>query len=56
MGAMEEPRVAHSVKMKLSVLRKRKVVAVSLNKTLGQWLEEAIEEEVQREVEEAQAG
>ena len=47
--AMEEPRVAHSIKIKLSILRKGKVAAVIQNKTLGQWLEEAIVEKIDRE-------
>jgi len=46
---MEEPRVAHSIKIKLSILRKGKVAAVTQNKTLGQWLEEAIVEKIDRE-------
>jgi hypothetical protein len=46
---MEEPRVAHSIKIKLSILRKGKVAAVSANKTLGRWLEEAIAEKIERE-------
>jgi hypothetical protein len=46
---VEEPRVAHSIKIKLSILRKGKVAAVSVNKTLGQWLEEAIMEKIDRE-------
>jgi len=46
---MEEPRVAHSVKIKLSILRKGKIAAVTQNKTLGQWLEEAIMEKIDRE-------
>ena len=46
---IEERRVAHSVKIRLSVLRKGKVAAVVSNKTLGQWLEEAIAEKIKRE-------
>lgn len=46
---MEERRVAHSVKIRLSILRKGKVAAVVSNKTLGQWLEEAIAEKIERE-------
>ena len=46
---MEEARVTHSIKIRLSILRKAKVAAVSVNKTLGQWLEEAIAEKIQRE-------
>ena len=48
-GTMEEKRVAHSVKIRLSVLRKGRIAAVTANKTLGQWLEEAIQEKIQRE-------
>ena len=46
---VEEPRVAHSIKIKLSILRKGRVAAVTQNKTLGQWLEEAIVEKIDRE-------
>jgi hypothetical protein len=46
---MEEKRVAHSIKVKLSVLHKGRIAAVTANKTLGQWLEEAIQEKIQRE-------
>jgi len=46
---MEEQRVTHSIKIKLGILRKGKVAAVSANKTLGQWLEEAIVEKIKRE-------
>ena len=46
---MEEPRVAHSIKIKLSILRRGRVAAVTRNKTLGQWLEEAIVEKIGRE-------
>jgi len=49
MKDMTEPRVAHSVKIKLSILRRGKVAAVVSNKTLGQWLEEAILEKIDRE-------
>jgi len=49
MKDMTEPRVAHSVKIKLSILRKGKVAAVVSNKTLGYWLEEAILEKIDRE-------
>jgi len=48
-GVMEEQRVTHSIKIKLGILRKGKVAAVSANKTLGQWLEEAIVEKIKRE-------
>jgi hypothetical protein len=48
---MEEQKVTHSIKIKLSILRKGKVAAVSANKSLGQWLEEAILEKIDREQE-----
>ena len=46
---MEEQRVTHSIKIKLSILRNGKIAAVTANKTLGQWLEEAIQEKSERE-------
>ncbi len=46
---MEEPRVPHSIKIKLTILRKGRVAAVTSDKTLGQWLEEAIMEKIERE-------
>jgi len=49
MWPMEEQKVTHSIKIKLSILRKGKVAAVSANKSLGQWLEEAIMEKIERE-------
>ena len=48
---MEEPRVAHSIKIRLSILRKARVAAITVNKTLGKWLEEAIVEKIKREQE-----
>jgi len=42
-------RVTHSIKIRLSILRKAKIAAISVNKTLGQWLEEAIAEKIERE-------
>ena len=51
MWPMEEQKVTHSIKIKLSILRKGKVAAVSANKSLGQWLEEAILEKIDREQE-----
>jgi hypothetical protein len=48
-STMEEKKVAHSIKVKLSVLHKGRIAAVTANKTLGQWLEEAIQEKIQRE-------
>jgi hypothetical protein len=45
----EEKRVTHSIKIKLSLLKKAKIAAVTDDKTLGQWLEEAIAEKITRE-------
>ena len=39
-----------------SVHRQAKIAAVTAGKTLGQWLEEAIREKAQREVEEGNDG
>ncbi len=39
-----------------SVHRQAKIAAVTAGKTLGQWLEEAIREKAQREVEEGNHG
>jgi len=49
MRPMEEERVTHSIKIKLSILRKGKVAAVSADKSIGQWLEEGILEKIERE-------
>ena len=46
---MEEPRVAHSIKIKLSVLHQARVAAITQKKTLGHWLEEAIKDKIDRE-------
>jgi hypothetical protein len=40
--------VTHSIKIRLSIPRKAKIAAVSVSKTLGQWLEEAITEKIER--------
>ncbi|MFC1999988.1 hypothetical protein ACFLXE_04435 [Chloroflexota bacterium] len=44
----EEKRVTHSIKIKLGRLKKAKITAVTTDKTLGQWLEEAIQEKIER--------
>ncbi len=45
----DEPRKSTSIKMKPSVVKKARIEAVTSDKTLGEWLEEAIEEKVERE-------
>ena len=45
----EEKRVTHSIKIRLSLLKKAKIAAVTCDKTLGQWLEEAIAEKIKKE-------
>ena len=46
----DEVRESKSIKMRPSVVKKARIEAVTSNKTLGEWLEEAIEEKVKREV------
>jgi len=45
----EEVRKSLSVKMKPSIVKKARVRAVISDKTLGEWMEEAIEEKAARE-------
>lgn len=45
----DEVRESRSIKMKPSVLRKAHDEAVDAGKTLGRWLEDAIEEKIKRE-------
>lgn len=45
----EEIRESRAIKIKPSVLRKARHYAIDLKKTLGKWLEEAIEEKIRRE-------
>lgn len=44
---MEEPRIAHSTK--ISILHQPRIAGTIQKKTLRQWLEEAIAEEIERE-------
>ena len=46
----EEQRQGRSIKIKPSILRKAHHRAIDSNKRLGQWIEEAIEEKIAREV------
>jgi len=45
----DEIRKSVSMKMKPSVIKKARLRAVSCDKTLGEWVEEAIEEKAARE-------
>ena len=45
----EESRQGRSIKIKPSILRKAHHRAIELNRSLGQWIEEAIEEKIARE-------
>ena len=45
----EEAREGKYIKLKPSILKKARLRAVSSDKTLGEWLEEAIEEKAARE-------
>ncbi|MBA7600700.1 hypothetical protein ES703_07759 [subsurface metagenome] len=45
----DKARKSVTIKMKSSVVKKARIEAVTSDKTLGEWLEEAIEEKVERE-------
>ena len=45
----EETRESRSIKIKPSILRNAHHEAIEAGKTLGRWIEEAIEEKVERE-------
>jgi len=44
-----EIRKSLSIKMRPSIVKKARIRAVSSDKTLGEWMEEAIEEKAARE-------
>lgn len=46
---MNEVRESRSIKIKPSALRKAHHKAVEAGKTLGRWIEDAIEEKIKRE-------
>jgi len=48
-----ETKKSVSIKVKPSVIKKARVSAVSSDKKLGDWLEEAVEEKVAREEKES---
>ena len=45
----EEVRKTTGIKLRPSIVRKARVWAASSDKRLGEWLEEAIEEKIERE-------
>jgi len=45
----DEARESKSIKMKPSIVRKAHLKAIEQGKTLGRWIEDAIEEKVERE-------
>ena len=45
----DEARESKSIKMKPSVVRKAHLKAIEQGKTLGRWIEDAIEEKIERE-------
>ncbi len=45
----DEARQSRSIKMKPSIVRKARHRAVEEGKTLGRWIEEAIDEKIERE-------
>jgi len=45
----EETRQGKYIKVRPSVLKKARLAAVSSDKSLGRWLEEAIEEKIERD-------
>lgn len=47
----EEARQRKYIKVRPSVLKKARIRAVTSDKTVGEWLEEAIEEKIEREEE-----
>ena len=45
----DEARKSVTIKMKPNIVKKARVRAVSSDKTLGEWMEEAVEEKAARE-------
>jgi len=45
----EEAKTPRNIRIRPSVLQQGRVAAVTQKKTLGQWLEEAIAEKIERE-------
>ena len=49
MTAKNEPRKLTAIRLKPSAQRRAKIAAVTTGKTLGEWIEEAIQEKIERE-------
>jgi len=49
MGMIEEAKTPRNIRIRPTILHQARVAAVTQKKTLGQWLEEAIVEKIQRE-------
>ena len=49
----EEPRESRSIKIKPSILRNAHHMAIEEGKSLGQWIEEAIDKKIEKEKEKA---
>ena len=49
LGMTEEVKTPRNIRIRPTVLHQARVAAVTQKKTLGQWLEEAIVEKIERE-------
>ena len=49
LGMTEEAKTPRNIRIRPTVLHQARVAAVTQKKTLGQWLEEAIVEKIERE-------
>ena len=49
MTTSHEPRKLTAMRIRPSVHRQAKIAAVTTGKTMGEWIEEAVEEKVERE-------
>ena len=49
MTVENEPRKLTAIRLKPSAQRRAKIAAVTAGKTMGEWIEEAIQEKIERE-------
>ena len=56
LGMTEEAKTPRNIRIRPTVLHQARVAAVTQKKTLGQWLEEAIAEKIEREQELSKEG
>jgi len=49
MTTLHEPRKLTAMRLRPSVHRQAKIAAVTAGKTIGEWIEEAVQEKVERE-------